>query len=139
MTEEEKYPPGKHPNQLAALRKYQQRWQKGQSGNPKGRAPKELTLTSLAREKLAESCPYAPDKTWAEYLVERWLGHAVENAVYFRELIERLEGKVLQPIGGEGGKDLIFNIVVSNEQTKDMVSKVLEGERTVATGNDKSI
>ena len=78
-------------------------WKPGQSGNPKGRPPKELCLTSLAREELAKPCPFAPNKTWAEYLVERWLGQCVAHSGYFRELIERLEGKVIQPI--EAGID----------------------------------
>lgn len=69
----------------------------------KGRPKRELSLTNCAREKLLEPCPYAKDKTWLQYLVERWLGMAVENASYFRELMDRLEGKVVQPVGGEGG------------------------------------
>ena len=87
-----------NPNSLANLKK----WKKGQSGNPKGREPYGIYLTTIARQKLGQPCPYAPDKTWAEYLVERWLGQAVENATYFNILMERLEGKVVQPIGGEG-------------------------------------
>jgi hypothetical protein len=88
---------------------------------------------------LSEPCPYAPGKTWAEHIARRGLELACDSATYYKELLDRLEGKVVQPISGEGGKDLTFNIVVSTEQAKDMVSKVLAGERTLATGNDQSI
>ena len=46
----------------------------GNTGNPNGRPRNELTLTNLAREKLGEECPFSPGKTWAQYLVDRWLG-----------------------------------------------------------------
>jgi hypothetical protein len=95
---QEKYPIGRHPNSLKNLKKG---WKPGQSGNPKGRPRNIKYITELAREKLGESCPYDPEKTWAEYLVDRWFGQAVENAGYFKELMDRLEGKVTQPISGE--------------------------------------
>jgi hypothetical protein len=98
MIEETKL--GKNPNSLANLHK----WKKGESGNPKGRRPNELCFTAIAKKMLPEVCPYdAKGRSWAEYLTERWLAQSVENPAYFRELIERLEGKVAQPISGEGG------------------------------------
>jgi len=99
----QKYPIGKNPNSLANLKKG---WKPGQSGNPKGRPPNTKYISELAREKILTPCPYAPDKTWGEYLVERWLGQAVENPTFFKELMDRLEGKVLQPVGGEDGEPI---------------------------------
>ena len=90
---------GTHPNSLANLRP-----------NLNGRPPKDQCLTSIAREELAKSCPYAPDKTWAQYLVERWLGQCAGHSGYFRELIERLEGKVTQPIDATVESDVNFII-----------------------------
>jgi hypothetical protein len=104
---ETKYPNGKHPNSLKNL----QKWAKGQSGNPKGRAPNELCFTAIAKKMLPEICPYdAKGRTWAEYLVERWLAQSVKNPAYFHELIERLEGKVVQPIEGTIKTDVTFTI-----------------------------
>jgi hypothetical protein len=93
------YPIGKHPHSLENLKKGG--WKPGQSGNPKGRPRNTKYITELAREKLSQPCPYAPGKNWAEYLVERWFGQAVESAGYFKELMDRLEGKVTQPISGD--------------------------------------
>lgn len=71
----------------------------GKSGNGGvGRPRKMASLTSQLREDLMKPCPYAPDKTWLQYLVERWLAMASENSMYFKELLERLEGKVAQPL-----------------------------------------
>jgi len=98
-----------HPNSLANLEKGKQ-FQKGNKLSP-GRPRNELSLTNLAREKLDEVCLYDPEgRTWKEYLVDRWLAHALDNVTYFRELTERLEGKILQPIGGEDGKPIKVEI-----------------------------
>jgi len=108
MDDKAKYPPHRHPNSLANLHGHQ--WKPGQSGNPRGRPKGTRYITELAREKLGKPCPHAPEKTWAEYLVDRWLGQAVENAGYFKELMDRLEGKVTQPISGELKGDVTWVI-----------------------------
>lgn len=77
------------------------RWEPGQSGNPKGRPRKVISLTSKVKEKLDGKCPYDPSKTWLDYLADQWLNQAAENPTYFKELIERLEGKITQPITAE--------------------------------------
>ena len=72
-------------------------------GNPKNNhAKKELSITRKQREMLPLPCPYAPDKTWVEWLAERGMSLAGENATYYKELLDRLEGKVTQPVSGEG-------------------------------------
>jgi len=85
-------------------------WVKGQSGNPNGRPKKMISLTSEMKAQLTEPCPYDPTKTWLQYLVTRWLGQAIDNAPYFRELIERLEGKVVQPVQAEVKGNVTFII-----------------------------
>lgn len=114
-TVKEKKKRGIHPNSLANLEK-RKKFQKGQpSANPKGRPCNELSLTNIAREKLQEPCPYDPEgRTWAKYLVDRWFGQCGENVTYFRELIDRLEGKVTQPIGGEGGQAIDIRVTYDN-------------------------
>lgn len=92
---------------------------KGQSGNPKGRPKKVISLTSEMKTQLEEVCPYDPKgRTWLQYLVDRWLARASDNATYFKELIERLEGKVVQPIGGEDGKPIPV-VITTIEIVKD--------------------
>lgn len=98
-TEKSKYKKGKNPNSLKNLKPIE----KGEARNPNGRPSNRLCLTHIAREKLEQVCPYDSEgRTWKEYLVERWLASSLENVTYFRELIDRLEGKVVQTIGGEG-------------------------------------
>ena len=121
-----KYAPGQHPNSRKNLKPIQ----KGETRNPNGRPRNELSLTNCARQKLSEPCPYAAGKTWLEYLVDRWLAHAVDNPAYFKELMERLEGKVVQPIGGENGQPVKVEIIVDNESARNLTKSILKGERT---------
>ena len=114
---------GIHPNSLANLEK-----RKGQ-----GRPRNELSLTNLAREKLDEVCPYDPEgRTWKEYLVDRWLAHSLVNVTYFRELTERLEGKILQPIGGENGKPIKYEISVKDGESRELTEQLFEGSSVVS-------
>ena len=87
------------------------KWKKGQTGNPNGRRPNELCFTAIAKKMLPKVCPYDPKgRSWAEYLTERWLAHSADTATYFLELIERLEGKIVQPIEGLIKTDVTFTI-----------------------------
>ena len=94
--------PEKHkinPNSLANLKK----WKKGQSGNPKGHPGNKLSITAKQREMLPLPCPYSKkEETWLEWLADKGMALAGENPTYYHELMDRLEGKVVQPIGGEG-------------------------------------
>ena len=122
------YKRGTNPNSLANLEKG--KFKKGQVANPKGRPPKELSLTNIAWEELDKVCPYDPEgRTWGQYLVARWLASSLENIGYFKELIERLEGRVLQPV--QANIDRTLNIFVIDEETKDLVERVGRGERTL--------
>ena len=69
---------------------------------PKGRPKKEHSITNIQRQMLGQPCPYKAGVTWAEYLAERGLALAGEKAQYYCELMDRLEGKVAQPISGTG-------------------------------------
>ena len=117
---------GNNPNSRKNLKEIKP----GEVRNPKGRARNELCFTSIASEMLPEICPYDPQgRTWAKYLVERWMAQSVKNPAYFHELIERLEGKVVQPIGGEDGP-LTLKIIVVSEHDKENIERVISGERT---------
>jgi len=122
------YKRGEHPNSLKNLEKG--RFKKGEVSNPRGRPPKELCITSIMREQLGEPCPYAPGKTWAEWVARRALELAGENPTYYRELLDRIEGKVVQPVGGQEDQPIVYKIIVANEHTKELTERVIRGERT---------
>jgi len=118
---------GKHPSSLKNLEKGQ--FRKGQSGNPKGRPPKETCITSILQGKLGQPCDKDTSKTWAEWIALRALELAGENPAYYRELLDRVEGKVLQRQDVTTSATHV-SVLVQNEETKDMVERVLAGERT---------
>lgn len=68
-------------------------WKPGQSGNPKGSPKKRLSLTMLAREMIEK------DPSILEDIVKQWLkqGRGGDREAR-RDLQDRLEGKVTQPI-----------------------------------------
>ncbi|MFW6105166.1 MAG: hypothetical protein ACOC7P_01130 [Chloroflexota bacterium] len=103
------YKRGEHPNSKKNLEKG--KFKKGEVSNPKGRPRKELCITSILREKLNEPCDKDPSKTWAEWLALRALELAGENPTYYKELLDRVEGKVTQPIGSAPDMPIITEIV----------------------------
>ena len=120
------YKRGEHPNSRRNLEQGQ--FKKGQSGNPLGRPQKELSITSILRDQLGEPCPYAPGKTWVEWLARRALELAGENPAYYRELLDRVEGKVSQLGASLIQQDRTVNICVIDEETKYLVEHA--GDRT---------
>jgi len=79
--------------------------------HPEGRPRNEASITNIMRKKLDDVCSYdSQGRTWGEYLAERWMASALENATYFNTLIERLEGKITQPIDANVDSDIIFTI-----------------------------
>ncbi len=79
-------------------------WKPGQSGNPKGRPPKSLTLTPKLLERLDDPCPSDPKgRTWGEVVIEATLVHAAKgNAGALRELWNRIDGVPAQSIELDG-------------------------------------
>ena len=82
----------------------------GVSGNPKGRKRNEETITSIMRGMLGKPCKYDDKVTWAEYLAERGLALAATKPEAWRNVLDRLEGKVSENLSltGEGGKPIEF-------------------------------
>ena len=73
------------------------RWKKGESGNPKGRPPKDISITSLVKEILEQEG--AGGKTHAQLVAEAMVKlaedcHFKGNVAAIKELLERVEGKV---------------------------------------------
>jgi len=122
---------GLHPNSLKNLKP-----NPGNNGRPKN----EWSLTYLAREKLLGPCPYDPKgRTWRECLVERWLSQSLENVSYFNQLMDRLEGKVTQPISGPDGGPIRYQITVEDNETKQLTEQLISGQIRDSTTSDTDI
>jgi len=127
---------GRHPNSLANLEKG--RIRRGEVRNPNGRPRKDVSLTSLLKIEI-EKIPEVIDKngkqntrSWRELLVEAWLRGALKNPILLRELLDRLEGKVSQPVTGEGGGPIKSEVTinVNSEKAKTLTEQVLAGKGT---------
>ena len=113
------------------------RWKPGQSGNPKGRPPKAISITSLVKEILDEvpeevkpGVKNTEGKTWAELVAVTLVRGAVEgNSAHLKELLERMEGKVTQPIRAELApetKDYLARLSESRLRLKE--AEIIEAE-----------
>jgi hypothetical protein len=98
-------------------------WKKGESGNPKGRTPKELCLTSIVKAELeAQAKDRAGDllfnkdgtpRTWAQVVGTSIVRQAAAGRqVALKELWDRIDGKVPLPIeaSGPGGGPLKIEV-----------------------------
>lgn len=132
---------GLNPNSLANLKRGR-KWKRGESGNPKGRPSKGTCITSLIREMLDEPVegrfllPADKNKglTWRQVVARAILtGASVGNPALVKELLERLEGRVTQPI--EGGIEITDARNLSDEELAVIAAeKIL---RDNATGSRK--
>ena len=92
----------KQPYSKSRTRGLKPRWKPGQSGNPKGRPPKALCLTSEIKEYLDQVPKVLPNnqpnkekKTWCKILAEEAVHQAAKgNHQILKELFDRTEGKV---------------------------------------------
>lgn len=88
-----------HPNSLANLKPIKQ----GSSAlNPAGRPPKDVSITSIVKVLLQAPTAELPwpkeNLTWGQALALSWVKRAMTEDVAFREILERVEGKVITPI-----------------------------------------
>ena len=76
-------------------------WKPGQSGNPKGRPPKNISLTSLLKAEIVKINPSDKKRrTWGELIVLATIQHAIKgNATALKEVWERIDGKAPQIVG----------------------------------------
>jgi len=121
MTKEEKVGRGHPPKDT--------RWKPGQSGNPKGRPPKNLSITSLVKEKLEQEGPEG--KTNAELIADAIIELAVSGDLSaIKELLDRTDGKVIDRTDhtfyGEGLPEILAKLRgYSSPELTD--TKLIEG------------
>lgn len=69
------------------------RFKKGQSGNPSGKAKGTVSLTVALKKRLAEHPELIGE------VVDTWIREAISgNFPFFKELLERLDGKLAEKI-----------------------------------------
>ena len=89
------------------------------SRNPNGRPKKVECITTLLKEEL-EKHPIIDGEeakqSWKQLIVAAWLRKALTHPVYFKELIERVEGRVIErvEVAGRGGG--VFKIEYVSEK-----------------------
>ena len=128
FTDKQRFKRGRHPNSIANLKPFQ----KGRTLNPHGRPPKDVSLTSLLKQEIEKIPPGEKhNRNWRQLLVLAWLTGAMKNPVLFKELLDRLEGKVVQPVGGAaGGEPVKVEITVSSEIARTLTEEIARGEGT---------
>ena len=82
-------------------------WTKGVSGNPAG-----MSITQRQKMLLLEICPYdAEGKTWLEALAENGMRQALTIPAALSNLLDRHEGKITQPIGGDQDNPIFVELL----------------------------
>jgi hypothetical protein len=92
------------------------RWKPGQSGNPKGRPPKLLSITNLIKERL-EKIDEKTGKTYAQLIAEKLVELALDgDHEAHKEILNRIDGKVVEKheIEGHVPVTLIFKPAFSS-------------------------
>ena len=113
----------------------QHRWKKGESGNPNGRPKGSLCLTTLLKKEL-EKLSDDEELTWAQRIakaippatVNALSGKGDSRLVEF--IFERIDGKVVLPVGGPDGGPIAMTVVVTSPKAKELVKKTMEGHGT---------
>jgi hypothetical protein len=96
------------------------RFQKGESGNEKGR-PKLTRLTDALREQLAEINPDAPEETIAEQIAKTLITLALSGDLQaIKEVFDRCEGRapVTLDVGNKDGEPLLITFNFNNSNTR---------------------
>lgn len=76
-------------------------------------------LDQPAEERFLDVQDKAKGLTWRQAIAKRMLIEAVRgNARVTVELLDRLEGKVTQPIGGEGGGPVLLKVVYDDSDRR---------------------
>ncbi len=111
-------------------------FQKGKSGNPKGRPKKDVCLTSLLKEEIEKICPFNKEnKTWLQLTVEATMRLAIQgNSTALKEVWERIDGKVKDNVVVDAGIRVI-EFPESEEDDKEWEKKCQEDYARRAASN----
>jgi len=125
-----KYARGKHPNTLRNLKSYPP----GVNGNPKP----GNSLTAMLKNALQDRSKEG--KLLAIKLIESTIEGAIKREpTPFKELWDRVEGKVPQPVVGDGGGPVIIKIVWdgNDERLRQLpAGQVVEGKAREVEGHE---
>jgi hypothetical protein len=109
------------------------RFQSGESGNPKGR-PRRTALSDALRARLAEKMPDKDERTIAEAIAEKLCDEALNgNVQAAREIADRVEGKPKQHISASADLSmfdwlgLARQFGLSEKQVLEEARRLLEG------------
>ncbi len=109
--------PNCQKNLLDARKTGKAGWKKGQSGNPRGESISGMLRRMM--DEPAEKRWLHPDDyglTWKQAIAKSLLiGALKREPVAVTQLMDRTEGKVAQPIGGEGGGPIRVDIDVKGK------------------------
>lgn len=103
------------------------------------RTAKDYSITrivkDMANDPAEERWLEVEDKgkglTWRQGAAKRiWIEAVRGNAKIISELNDRLEGKVTQPVSGEGGQPIKTEIIVSSDAAKNLTKAILNGVGT---------
>ena len=108
ITEKQRRKHRMHPNSLKNLRP----WQPGQSGNPNGREQGVKYISEIARERL-RVIPPGCSKEWADLQADAWLERSLKHSEDFKELLNRIEGKVAETHRIQGDPEHPIQVVVN--------------------------
>ena len=97
----------------------------GSSANSKGRPPRAHCLSDAIYELLSND----PEEVIAKWKKGKMTGARYAAVAWYKKVhagdltalnigLERTEGKVAQPVTGEGGGPLTFNLVVQSDKDK---------------------
>lgn len=98
-------------------------WKPGQSGNPKGMKPGTKQFRTLFNEamiKLGKMNNKKPEDIEIEIIMSAISAARNGNFKYFKDLMDRLHGKAVQPIAGtfNPNMDTIANLISAYEDEK---------------------
>jgi len=111
----------------------------GRKGN--NYSAKDYSITRIIKGMLDDPVPErwletedkANGMTWRQAIAKRILIDAVRgNTRATCELLDRLEGKVTQPISGEGGGPVRYEISVKDAETRELTNRLINGGAVVS-------
>lgn len=119
---------GLHPNSLSNLKP--QSWKPGQSGHPQGESLLACLQRMVEKPVTKPDAKTAPAKELIVY--QTIVGAITGKPTQFKETWERLEGKVTQPIAGEGGGPIKTETIIKvvSDAAKKLTESVLSGQGT---------